>query len=442
MSDWLPERLPEDIDCERSFLATCCAPGAGYVASEAVVGLSADDFVHPSHKAVFSALVALIARNEEVNSLTLKVELEAADALGRVGGYPGLVELLAGEDVERPHVLANVILEKSRLRKLVHMGAGLVRMAVEGQESSGLVESFSASLLTMAQPTGSKGLMRLGEFGETAMRHALDVAEGRQTPGTPTGFSRLDWMLGGGFKPQQMVILAARPSVGKSTLLAQWLRRISEHSATAALFGLEMAGDEVWIRAAASESRVSGGKISSGTLDASEWARLRDAQGALAALPFLVCDRATITVPEIRSMSERASVKFGKLGLVAVDYLQLLSSPRGSQAAKQNESVRVGEISRGFKLMAKDLDVPALVLSQLNREVEHRSGGRPQLSDLRDSGALEQDADVVLFLHRRGEAGAPDAAYELIVAKNRNGPTGSSPSRPTSSTTASSKCPA
>lgn len=426
-ANWLPERLPEDIDCERSFLATCCAPGAGPGAQEAVAMVSGADFVHPGHRAVFMALQSLLSEGQEVNSLTLKVTLDASDTLSRVGGYSSLVDLLAGEDVERPAVLAGVILEKSRLRKLVHLGAQLVRDAAGEEDSSfNLVARASGHLVDLAQSTVRKGLIPLGEVGARALARVQEVAEGRRSPGVSTGFTRLDWMLGGGFKPKQSIVLAARPGIGKSTLLVQWMRQMAERSEaiTPALYALEMGDEEIWTRTAGSEARVSGGQIATGTLAADEWQRLRAAADRLAVLPFLLCDQASITVPEIRAFTERAIIRYGALGLVGIDYLQLLSSPKGSNASRQNEATRVGEISRAVKIMAKDLDLPVILLSQLNREVEHRSGGRPQLSDLRDSGAVEQDADVVLFLHRRGEAGSADASFELIVAKNRNGPTG------------------
>lgn len=430
MSEWIPNRLPGDVDAERSLLSTCCAPGAESQAAEAVAMLVEADFVHPSHRAVFIALRDLLERGEEVHSLNLKAALDARDNLHRVGGFSGLVEILAGEDVGRPGILVQRIVEKRRLRQLVHTASGIVRLAAtEDGTADTLIESLSASLVALSQRSRSRGLEPLGRVGDRAMARIEEVAEGRALPGTATGFGKLDWLLGGGFKPKQIVVLAARPGVGKSVLLVQWLGHIARflhHGAqsTGALFSLEMADEEIWVRAAGTEARVSGGRIATGQLDRDEWERLRGAREVLRNLPFLLCDQATITVPAIRAMTERAIVRYGTLGLVGVDYLQLLSSPDGSRGAKQNEAIRIGEISRGLKLMAKDLNIPVMVLSQLNREVEHRSGGRPQLSDLRDSGAVEQDADVVLFLHRRGEAGSPDTTYELIVAKNRNGPTG------------------
>ncbi len=422
MANRVPDRLPEDLEAERSFLATCCAPGAEALASEAVVGMSPSDFVHPAHQAVFSALLTLLSRGEEIHALSLKIALEEAAMLGRVGGFSGLVDLLAAEDVGRPQALAAHLLEKSRLRRLVHVGASLMRSAAaEEAASAELISGTSAVLAGLAQGAHRKGLVPVADLDERTWARIEDVREGRRSAGVPTGFGRLDWLLGGGFQPGQVVVLAARPGVGKSTLLVQWLRHIASHHGPAALFALEMADEEIWTRAIGSEASVPSGLILSGRLDHSAVQRLVSARERLRGLPLSICDQASITIPEIRALSSSALTR-GGLTVVGIDYLQLLSSAAGSRGAKQNEATRIGEISRDVKLMAKDLGLPVVLLSQLNREVEHRSGGRPQLSDLRDSGAVEQDADVVVFVHRRGDG--EDASFELVIAKNRNGPTG------------------
>jgi replicative DNA helicase len=424
--EWLPERLPEDIDAERSFLATCCAPGAGPGAAEAVAALSDDDFVHPAYRALFRALRALLSDGTEVSSLTLKDVLDQRGDLGRVGGYPGLVEILAGEDVERPAVLGDVIRRKATLRRLVHIGAKLVRQAAaEDEPPAALIEAASAELVDLAQAKSRKGLKPISEVSELALERIQEVADGRRAPGISTGLPRLDYLLGGGFKPGELIILAARPGVGKTTLAMEWCRLTADRHGTSALFSLEMSETELWNRMAANAAGISAGKLQTGDMTGYEWGKLKGARDALMQLPLLVNDQAEISVPEIRGQVDRAITRYGGLGLVVVDYLQLISSARGSQAAKQSEAVRIGEISRGLKLLAKDRGVPLVVLSQLNREADKRQGGRPQLIDLRDSGAIEQDADVVIFLHRKILAGDdPDPHAELLLAKQRNGPQG------------------
>ncbi|HJW72125.1 MAG TPA: replicative DNA helicase [Geothrix sp.] len=434
MADWLPERLPEDIDAERSFLATCCAPGGGFAASEAVYALADDDFVHPAHRAVFRALRTLIEAQVEVNSLTLKDALDQDDSLNKVGGYPGLVELLAGEDVERPMILANLIRRKARLRKLVHLGAQLVRQAAEEDEPPEvLVDQTAQSLFNLAQGEGkTKGLQPIQQVADEAMERLADRLEGRLSTGVRVGFSRFD-ELTQGFQPGNLIVLAARPGIGKTALALNWILRAAQErdgrpGHCGAFFSLEMSQEEVFLRLLSAMSQTNMKDLQAGRIPGAMNTILQ-ARDELARLPLFICDHASITVPQIQNMVlKQGSQNNRRVEFVIIDYLQLLSSPEGSRGAKQNEAVRIGEISRGLKLMAKDFGVPVVVLSQLNREVEHRTSGRPQLSDLRDSGAIEQDADMVAFIHRKMVASADGEAdlssAELVVAKHRNGPTG------------------
>lgn len=434
MADWLPERLPEDIDAERSFLATCCAPGAELLAAEVVFTLAEEDFVHPGHRAVFRALRRLIEVQVEVNALTLKDALDQEDNLNRVGGYPGLVELLAGEDVGRPQVLADVIRRKARLRRLVHLGAQLVRQAAGEEEAPEiLVDQTAQELFLLAQGDAkARGLLSVGAVADEAMERLQERLEGRLSPGVRVGFPRFD-ELTQGFQPGNLIVLAARPGVGKTALALNWILRSAlgrngQDSHCGAFFSLEMSQEEVFLRLLAAHSQTNMKDIQAGRA-ANRLQDLLASRHELATLPLYICDQASITVPQIQNMVlKQGSQSNRRIEFVIIDYLQLLSSPEGSRGAKQNEAVRIGEISRGLKLMAKDFGIPVVVLSQLNREVEHRTGGRPQLSDLRDSGAIEQDADIVAFIHRKMVAMAaeeePDPHAELIVAKHRNGPTG------------------
>ena len=416
-------RLPEDIESERSFLATVCAPGAGPAALEAIATLSADDFHHPNHRAVFRALGVVLSEGNTPDSLTLKDALSRTKELARIGGFPTLVEILQGEDVERPQVLADVILRKSKLRKLIHAGAELSRLAsAEDDNPEDLIASACSKLADLSCPAKGKGLRFTSEIGGRAMQRISATLEGRGAYAATTGLPRLDRMLKGGFRAGQLIVLAARPGVGKSTMARSWGKRCAELHGLAAMFSLEMGSDEVWECLAGNMAGIDGERLSLGELTPPEWARFQAAKDELDGLNLLIDDQAEITVPEIRGRVDRAKARYGEIKLVLVDYLQLVSSPKGSRAEKQTEAVRIGEISRGLKLMAKDASLPVVVLSQLNREIEKGNGRRPNLSDLRDSGAIEQDADIVIFIHRKGEG--PDATYELIVAKHRGGKTG------------------
>ena len=429
-TEWIPERLPEDIDAERALLATCCAPGAESAASEIAFQLSEEDFVHPANRAVFKALVSLIEAQVEVNALTLKDALDQAGDLGRVGGYAGLVELLSGEEVGKPQVLADLLARKRKLRQLIRMGAQLVRQAAEEEAPpETLVERAAQDLFRLAQGRERKGLEHVGDVSDEAMDKLLDRLEGRGSVGLRVGFSRLD-AITQGFQPGNLIILAARPGIGKTALALNWLLRSadSRQRAHGAFFSLEMSNEEVFNRLLAAKASVNMKAVQAGAFNDEVQGKLLAARDDLRALPIFLNDQAAITVREITAMVERHLAQNNqKLDLVIVDYLQLMNSPQDSRGAKQSEAVRIGEISRGFKLLAKEHKIPVVVLSQLNREVEHRQGGRPQLSDLRDSGAIEQDADIVMFIHRKMkpvmEGEEEDRSAELVIAKHRNGPT-------------------
>ncbi len=249
------------------------------------------------------------------------------------------------------------------------------------------------------------------------------------TPGSPRAVPfHLD-ALTQGFQPGNLIVLAARPGIGKTALALNWvLAAAKKRGICGAFFSLEMSQEEVFLRMLASQARVNLKRIQAGEFPDEAKERLREAGNELLQLPIYISDQASITVPQIQSMVIKQGTQSNRrVEFLVVDYLQLISSPDGSRASKQNEATRVGEISRGLKLLAKDQGIPVVVLSQLNREVEHRAGGRPQLSDLRDSGAIEQDADMVAFIHRRMVAKSdeepPDNTAELVIAKHRNGPT-------------------
>jgi len=430
MSEWLPERLPEDIEAERSLLATCCAPGLEQEAVEVAFSLQEEDFVHPAHRAVFRAMLRLLEANLEVNAITLKDMLDQAGDLSRVGDYAGLVELLSAEEVRNPQILADLLVRKRKLRELIRLGAQLVRRAAaEEDQPENLVDHAGQELFRVAQGQDKRGLEHIAQVAHDSYQNLLNRLEGRGTSGLRVGFSRLD-TLTQGFQPGNLVVLAARPGIGKTALALNWLMHAATRfRAHVAFFSLEMSKEEVFNRLLSSHSQINMKAVAHGQFDESIHKRLLDARDELIEQPIFICDKATITAREISGMVDKLCTQFNqKLDLIIVDYLQLISSPQDSRGARQNESVRIGEISRSLKLLAKERNIPVVILSQLNREVEHRQGGRPQLSDLRDSGAIEQDADIVMFIHRKMkpvmEGEEQDKSAELLVAKHRNGPTG------------------
>jgi replicative DNA helicase len=247
------------------------------------------------------------------------------------------------------------------------------------------------------------------------------------------GFGALDGITQG-FQPGNLIVLAARPSIGKTSLALNWLWLASKvYGASAGFFSLEMSREEVRDRLVAAHAMIDLKTVARGQITDSIYSEWMNARDQLAALPIYVCDKAAITVREMAALIDKHSTQANqKLDLVIIDYLQLISSPQDSRASRQTEAVRIGEISRSLKILAKERGIPVIVLSQLNREVEHRQSHRPQLSDLRDSGAIEQDADMVMFIHKNIPLGMEDDPQyknrvELIIAKHRNGPTGMVP---------------
>lgn len=427
MSTITLNNLPEDLDAERSLLATICADGSHNHAMDVCSVLSVDDFVHPAHRAVFEATSHILDQDpESLSPLTLKVALDQAGKLGLVGGYEGITALLAAEEVGKPMVLAKVLREHRKRRELIRLGAQMIRQAQDVAEATeSVVEGACSALAGLSQASGDRGPVHVCDVIDDVIARWVDEAEGRKTAGIKVGFPKFD-QITRGFKPGQLIILAARPGVGKSTLALNFsLRAAGNTDGAIPFFTHEMTREEVVEKVLIDSAGVNPRYHS--IKDPHVLDRITEAQQALSRIDLRVDDRSETTVRQIRAKVERIQAR-KRVGLVAIDYLQLISSPKDSTGAKQNENARIQEISRQLKLMAKDCGVPVVVLSQLNREVEKRSGGKPQLSDLRDSGAIEQDADMVIFIHRAIKSGVKaedqDKFGELIIAKHRGGPVG------------------
>jgi replicative DNA helicase len=378
-------------------------------------------------------MVKLLESGLELAPLLLRDAMDAK-ALDRIGGLPGLGEVLMSDQVGDPHLLADILIKKRKHRELIHLGAMLSRRAAEEDAPpEALVEEAGQELYRIAQGQDRRGLEHLAQIFHDTYQELLDRLEGRGSSGQRVGFGRLDDITQG-FQPGNLIVLAARPSVGKTSLALNWLWLASrKFGAHAAFFSLEMSREEVRDRLIAAHAQLDLKTVARGHITDSiysEWMRARD---ELAQLPIYICDKAAITVREIAALIDKHGTQGNqKLDLVVIDYLQLISSPPDSRAARQTEAVRIGEISRTLKIMAKERGIPVIVLSQLNREIEHRQSGRPQLSDLRDSGAIEQDADMVMFIHKKELKGMEDEPQyrdriELLIAKHRNGPTGMVP---------------
>ncbi|MBP1627171.1 MAG: replicative helicase [Holophagaceae bacterium] len=420
---WMPEKLPEDIDAERSLLATLCSGGGDLEAAELAGYLDPADFVHPGHRAVWEAAVQLLQERIEISPLTLKDAMIRLGTLGQIGEFTGIIDVCTAMDVARPRVLVDILKRHRRRREAIKLGSWLVRHAVEDTDEIGdLIAKAGAHLARIGQgDQKDAGLVHAADFSDEVLTKLQGRMDGRSECGiTVAGFSRLNGVTQG-FQPGQMIVLASRPGIGKTALALNWALGVLErHRSAAALFSLEMSRDEVYQRLLAAKAEVDL-KAMSAAKDWHMFTRVARAKEALDALDLHVCDRAEITAPQITAQVDALLARGHRLDLVVVDYLQLVSSPAGRN--RPNEAQRLAEISRALKLLAKDRGLAVVVLSQLNREVEGRAGKRPQLSDLRDSGAIEQDADIVLFIHRDNRPGVPASEEaDLIFAKHRNGP--------------------
>lgn len=388
--------------------------------------LAPRDHSRPAHTTIHEAVNALFQRGEPCDPITVTRELMARGDLARVGGASyvhGCVE--AVPTVANAEYYAEMIHERGVFRRLEAAGIGIVQL---GQQRLGnaveAVDKAQAELFTIAEERASEDVVPVGQ----TLTITLDAMEERQNsdqakmPGVPTGFTDLD-TLTGGLRGGQMIVVAARPAMGKSTVALDFARSAAiKHGMTTAFFSLEMGRQEIEERLISAQSRVALHHIRQGTLTDDDWTRIGRHTGEILEAPLLLDTSTNLTAMDIRAKSRRLAQKHD-LKLVIVDYLQLMQSGGAKSETRQLE---VTEISRNLKLLAKELDVPVVALSQLNRGPEQRADKRPMVSDLRESGSIEQDADMVILLHREDayEKESPRAGEaDLIVAKHRGGPT-------------------
>lgn len=424
--------LPHNEEAERSLL------GAMLLSAEAVeIGLSivaASDFALPRHATIFTAIQELYNRNEAVDQVTVADRLAATGKLDEVGGKPYLAEL--GSSPGRPSSApeyAEIVKRTSILRELIRAGTDIATLGYEHVDDvDEAIESAEKRLFDVTKKRVSSNFRPIRDLLKTGFEQIEALAERKEhVTGVPTGFPELDKILAGLHKGD-LIILAARPSVGKTALALNMAVEAARKGHPVAIFSLEMSSEQLVQRLLCAEARVDSHRLRTGYLNDSDWPALVDAAGRLGEMQLWVDDTPSASIVEIRAKARRL-FRNKEDGLIVVDYLQLMQ-PQNRRS--ENRQQDVADISRGLKILAKELNVPVIALSQLSRAVEQRRG-RPVLSDLRESGAIEQDADVVMFIHRdtyaRGSDDSDDYARddmppkgeaEIIVAKHRNGPTG------------------
>jgi replicative DNA helicase len=420
---------PHNLDAEQSVLGAILLSDRSLYALVIEEGLRADDFYRERHAMIYEAMLALYNESEPVDVLTVTDRLRQLGKLEEIGGQ-ATVDELTGVVPAAGHArrYAQIVREHALLRRLLH-STYLIQESVLGHEAAPreLVEQAEKAMLEVARDDRQQDFRAIEEVlhQELDKLHRLS-REGTSLTGTPSGFKDLDEITGG-FQPGNLIIIAARPAMGKSALVCNIAENAAvEHSKPVALFSLEMAEAELAQRFVASQARIKGDELRKGRVAEQRWPKILAASQRLASAPLWVDDSSDVGMLEIRAKARRLHQQCegeGGLGLIIVDYLQLMRT----DSRYDSRVTAVGELSRGLKILARELGVPVIALSQLSRAVETRSPKVPQLSDLRESGNLEQDSDLVMFIYRDeyyDEDSERPGEADLIIAKHRNGAVG------------------
>lgn len=435
-NDFVPEAidrgarqgLPNNAEAEANVLsAMLLSPD---VVDDAISELRIDDFYRPAHRELFNVMVSMNERGIPIDSISVVDHLASENKLAAVGGEAYILELVGNTiPLANWEHHAEIVRRDSLLRELIKASDQISRLAYDAPlDAKEAVEQAEGLILKITDREVSNAYRTLTDFMIEAYDEAAEVAAaGGQAHGVATGYPSLDRLLLG-LREGQLVILGARPAVGKTSFALNLALNAAADGYTVGFFSLEMSGKEIAQRLICAHAMVSISDFRTGRIEPAQWANITEATQELAKLDILIDDTPGTTVTEIRAKARRMLHNKEK-SLIILDYLQLVSPPAGRRA--ENRSVEVSEMSRALKILAKELGVPVIALSQLSRAVESRTGKRPQLSDLRESGSIEQDADIVLFLDRSSdeqEASRDDrpdlGVTRVIVAKNRSGPVG------------------
>jgi replicative DNA helicase len=422
----LSQSLPHSDEAERSVLGAVLLDNRQFHKAQEL--LAPTTFYSTRNRQIFEAMAELMDSGAAIDLVTLREALERSRALEACGGPAYLASLVDGvpRSVNVEHY-ARIVREKALLRELIQSAQGILDSAMRPEGSAEQVlDEAERAIFRVAEERLRSGFLPLRVVAEQNLRTIEELTERRElVTGVPTGFGRLD-ELTSGLQPAELIVLAARPSMGKTALALNIAETASlRHGKTVGIFSLEMSHHQLFLRMLCSEARVDAHRLRTGRIGKDDWQRIIKAYGTLSEAPVYIDDTPGVGIMEMRAKARRLALEKG-LDLLMVDYLQLMRGRGGRYDSRQQE---ISDISRSLKELAKELNVPILALSQLSRAPEQRGGDRrPQLSDLRESGAIEQDADVVVFLFREElyKREDPDlkGKAELIIGKQRNGPTG------------------
>jgi replicative DNA helicase len=421
-----PERVPpHNLEAEESVLGSMMLSGEAIAAVVEV--LKPSDFYRPAHQRIYDAVLAVYARGEPVDAITCVEELKRRQTIDEVGGALYVYNLV--ESVPAPasaSYYAKIVADNALLRRLIKAASEIMTAAYANPaDPRAAADAAEGLIYNVARADEADQVVPLRDLVNESMA-ALEHIQQRESrfAGVPTGFDDVDELLSG-LQPGNLIIIAARPGVGKSSLVTNIARNVAIKGHPVAMFSLEMSRFEIGMRLLCGEAKVPWDKVRSGRVATEDWTRIVEAAEDLHEAPLFIVDSGNVTIVDIRAKARRMKTSRTGLGLIIVDYLQLMSGGHQRLESRQQE---VADISRSLKLLAKELEIPVLAVSQLNRNPETRADKRPQLSDLRESGSLEQDADIVMFIHRDdSDDPSTKGKADLIVAKHRNGPTATIP---------------
>ena len=416
---------PQDLDAETSVLGSMMLSKDAI--ADVVEHLRGEDFYKPAHETIYDVILDLYASGEPADAVTVSNALSKSGDLARIGGAAYLHTLIQSVPTSANAIFyAEIVRELALLRRLVTAGTRIVQMGYDAQgDTDDLINRAQSEIYQVTERRSSEDYVRLSEVLQPTVEEIeRSGSHDGDTAGVPTGFFEFD-ELTNGLHPGQMIVIAARPGVGKSTLALDFARSAAiDHGQTTVIFSLEMGRLELTTRLLSAESGIPLQKLRQGKLDdeRGDWTTLANTMGKINDAPLFIDDSPNMALTEIRAKCRRLKQQHD-LKMVVIDYLQLMTSGKRVESRQQE----VSEFSRSLKLLAKELEVPVIALSQLNRSSEQRNDKRPMVSDLRESGSIEQDADMVLLIHREDmyDKESPHAGEAIImVAKHRNGPTG------------------
>jgi replicative DNA helicase len=415
--------LPHNAEAERTVLGAVLVDGTAFNSAAEI--LTRDDFYREGHRRIFDAMAALAERSATIDLVTVKDELAKSAALESVGGAAYVAGLVDGMPrIVNVEAWSRIIKEKAALRNLIHASNRIVQSCYEAEDEPAVIlDRAEKAIFDIAEHRLRQGFVGIREIVKESFRTIDQLSQSKElVTGLPTGFVDLDERTSG-LQKGDLIIVAARPAMGKTSFclnLAQYAS--AKTGETVGIFSLEMAKEQLVLRMLCADARVDAHRLRTGNLQEKDWTRLAKAYADLSASKIFIDDSASLTPLEMRAKCRRLKAEHG-LGLVVIDYLQLCSA----SGRTENRQQEIASVSRSLKGLAKELSVPVVALSQLSRAPEARTEKRPQLSDLRESGALEQDADVVMFIYREEEYKPTEenrGVAEIIIGKQRNGPTG------------------